>query len=183
MKKRRANCWLMQRKMVTPVATISAQRHTPDKVRTRRVSASAGPIWCGSLNTIRAAWSVMLPPCGEGLFEDHVHPGLAESGRAGLHPALGERLVVRRRGGAVGLPGVDHHLLALDQPVIVLLGCVVPGALFLERADGAVVIGDDPLEVLQRQRHAFGAWCAVLVAVEGVDHGLSHGIDRVGRTV
>src|SRR3954471_16495035 len=57
MKNRSENCWLMQSRMVTAVATISAQRHAPRKVRTRETSASCRPPMpaCGSSNSMRFA--------------------------------------------------------------------------------------------------------------------------------
>ena len=51
MKKRSENCWLMQSRMTAAVATTSAQRQAPRKLRTRVTSASCMLAW-GSSNTI-----------------------------------------------------------------------------------------------------------------------------------
>src|SRR6476620_4644983 len=50
MRKRSENCWLMHKRMVTAVATTSAQRQAPRQERTRVTSASC-MLACGSSNT------------------------------------------------------------------------------------------------------------------------------------
>src|SRR4029079_4252834 len=59
MKKRSENCWLMHKRMVTAVATTSAQRHAPRNDRTRVTSASC-MLACGSSNSMRDAGATML---------------------------------------------------------------------------------------------------------------------------
>src|SRR5438876_12142906 len=59
MKKRSENCWLMHSRMVTAVASTSAQRHAPRSVRTRVTSASC-MLACGSSNSIGCAGATTL---------------------------------------------------------------------------------------------------------------------------
>src|SRR5688572_307964 len=192
MKKRSANCWLMQRKIVSAVATISAQRQTPCRVRTRVTSASARPptAACGSSNTTFFGASAavaaedfagpeedtvdMDTPSFSGLkscgvrSEADVHAGFGQRGGALLHPAVGEFLRIGRRVrlGEAG-PGRGERFLTLEQVVVERLLVVAPGAGFLQRLDRALVHRDRPVLGLQLRRHAGRAGRAVLVGIVG----------------
>src|SRR4051812_2673185 len=132
MKKRSENCWLMHNRIVTAVATTSAQRQAPRNERTRVTSASC-MLACGSSNTMRSAGATAVS-LAEGdivspetvfafdleriapvLFEAVRHVRLGQRRSACLHPAVEKRLVVRRRAGlAVVRPCRCQHLLALE---------------------------------------------------------------------
>src|SRR6185369_1467259 len=163
MKKRSENCWLMQSRITAAVATTSAQRQPPRKLRTRVTSASCMLAW-GSSNTtllgVVAALSAtdMIDPPSRGaggadvlLIEPVRHAGLRQCRPACLHPAFEEGLFVRRR-IALGVvrPGGDQHFLTLEQRVVVgfLLGG--PVTRFLQRLHCAGMDRNHPVLGLLR---------------------------------
>src|SRR5262245_3205702 len=195
MKNRSENCWLMQSRMVAAVATTSAQRQAPRKLRTRVTSASCILAW-GSSNTIffeaaAAALSdtdMSIPvtscqrPCSLRSIEPVRHAGLGESRAARLHPAVEESLFIGGRIALVVLrPGGGQHLLALEQCVVMDFLFRAPVTCLLQRLHGAGVNRHHPVLGLACGPESSGAGRGVLVGVITVDHRLGDGIDLILR--
>src|SRR3954452_6876397 len=203
MKNRNENCWLMDNRIVTAVATIRAQRHAPRKVRTRVTSASCSPPTpaCGSSNSTRLA-AVMsgsaaveaedmnvpgdvLPMAMAArpllLLKSVRHIGLLQGGRARAHPAGKEVLVI---GGWIGFavfgPCCGQNCLPFEQAVVVRLLVLAPLAGFLERLHRAWMNRHHPLLGLSLGGQPSRAGGGILVSIVVFDHRLGDGVDLVG---
>src|SRR2546430_6712798 len=202
MKKRSENCWLMHSRMVTAVATTSAQRHAPRSVRTRVTSASC-MLACGSSNSIRCAGATTLSLTEDdiiypetvfafdlsefrrcywkaALFKAVRHAGLGQRRSARLHPGIEKRLVIRWRIGLGEVrPRRRQYLLALEQCLVVGFLFVAPLSGFLQGPGCARMNRNHPVLGLAVGRKAARAWRGILVSVVARDHRLGDGIDLV----
>src|SRR5689334_12658607 len=158
MKKRSENCWLMQSRMVAAVATTSAQRQPPRRLRTRVTSASCMLAW-GSSNTIffasaaatLSATVIWIPRCvalplAQSFAKPIGHVRLGERIRARLQPAIDEGFFFRRWITLVVIrPGRGQHVLTLVESIVVGLLLGRPLAGFLQRLDRAGVHRHHPI--------------------------------------